>query len=706
MPVYDLEVDHDDHSFVHPSQLVLHNCGWLIADRPIHEWIPITTVSDVKVTSFTAPAVEAVGGVKMDFLRVSALQDIQDAILMIQERHGGIVKEAKTINGRRVPAQRIVPGGDAKFYDIYDLPEDTQVFEDICCGRTETVFQFNTPGAKQWLEHFNYVGPNGHKIINSIKDMAAFTALDRKGPLDAYVQNPDWIGPKDAPDGKHNMLVEFARRARGAEKSPDILPIMEQMVPETHGILVFQESLQRVYQNLTGCSGAEAEEFRGDIAKKRMEKVLKAYPYFMEKASEKIGQDGAQKVWDSLKTFAEYGFNLSHAVSYAVIAYACAYLKHHFQMEWWCAVLKNASKDEINDKFWVDCGHFISLPDLRLSKPSWSIEGEKLRAPIDLLHGVGEKAHQTLCKYAPYTDLKDLADKLVTHRQIEMTDVVRQRKHPKTKEIINTTAVSLGRSQVPRNTVWTLIVAGAMDSMFEPGILVSEAMDLFDTEMLAAYERKFTEATKPLEKKAWKNAYKGYEKSRKIVYGVVDALTKYQLRKSILPAYGTDLRTLIAQGKLPDCLKIIDGTKLRYCWKNYDRDQGRMVEMQDPVVSPQRLAQLNDAKDLPFGGFRCAAIGYLDDKSIFRYGGVYKNEKSAIRLTLDVGGGKHVFPAWPGKNGEVSEELKSLHKGAIIAVLLVRNRPEYGFSVKSFTVIRNAVDVKSKEEDDEEEENK
>lgn len=681
-------------------QLTRHAAGILIANRPIHEWIPVTTVSDVKVTAFTAPAVEAVGGVKMDFLVVSCLADIQGAIRLIQTRSPqGFQIQPQIIKGRRVPPQRLVPDpSGVGVHDIWDLPEDQAVFSDVAEGRTETVFQFGTPGAQQWLAHFNHTGPDGRKSIKSVMDMAAFTALDRKGPLDAYVSNPDWMGPPDAPEAKHNMLVEFARRARGAKKSPDIPAIMEEMLPETHSILVYQEQLQRIYQQLTGCTGPEAEQFRSDIAKKQTEKVQKAYPYFIEKATPKIGTEKAEQIFQIALAWAGYGFNKSHAVCYAITAYACAWLKHYYPLEWWCAVLKNATKDEINEKFWIHVGKYCSLPDLQKSQTGWVIEHDKLRAPLDLLHGVGAKAHEAMCALAPYASLDDLASKLVGHRYKTRTDVIRRRKNPKTGIVIESPGIALGRAVIQRKTIWTMIVAGAMDSMFPTGATVAECLDSFDVAMLNAYALYYDAATDLLLKKSGKSAYKSYEKSRK-AYGVVDSMTRYQLRKEILPAYGADLRAIVAHGELPPYLKIVDGKKLRYVWSRWDRDERRSLPTEDPVVSPERLAVLNTTTDLPYGGYRCAAIAYLEKKDTFKYG-PFKS-KTALALTLDVGGGRYRFVIWPKEDGTLAADAVELKAGSIIAALLLRNKPDKPFSVKTFQVIRGPVDTSSEEEEEE-----
>jgi hypothetical protein len=198
-----------------------HACAFVIADEPIHTFIPTMTLNGFKVTQPSAAQVESSGGLKMDFLVVNSLKDIGIAIKLLQERSGDTSQpwasaypyfdalkivdpeeqreairqiEQKVggkcprmnINGKQVPLIRVIPhkGG---YVDIWDLPEDQPVFRDICESDTVSVFQFGTPGAQKWLRHFNHVRSHAddageiHKALDSIEALAAFTALDRPG---------------------------------------------------------------------------------------------------------------------------------------------------------------------------------------------------------------------------------------------------------------------------------------------------------------------------------------------------------------------------------------------------------------------------------------------------------------------------------------------------------------------------------------------
>lgn len=282
-----------------------HACGYVILDRPVGDVIPLTEVQGHRVTQYTADAVDSVGAVKYDFLGIDTLLYQSGAVKLIHQRCGG-VPDGLSIGGKWVPKHRLVPV-PAGWADIWDLPDDQSVYDDIVSGRSSSVFQFGSDGARQWMKYFDFDRPDGSRIIRSIYDLAVFTALDRPGPLDAYVTNPE--------DGtKHNMLVEYARRARGLPASPDIPEVVSNLMPETFGIMVFQEQLQYSYQQITGCTGAEAEAFRRDIAKKKMDKVLKKFDFFVQRGALVLGsEEGARKVWEMYKTFGQYGFNASIA---------------------------------------------------------------------------------------------------------------------------------------------------------------------------------------------------------------------------------------------------------------------------------------------------------------------------------------------------------------------------------------------------------
>lgn len=661
-----------------------HACGFAIANKPIADFIPLEEVGGVMVTQFAPEQVEAAGGVKMDFLVVNSLNDISAAVKIIQQRHAQVSYAETHLEGRRVPSHRLVPlpsGGQVA--DIWDLPEDQAVYRDVCEGRTETVFQFNTSGAVQWLANFNHWKneAEGRKAIDSLQAMAAFTALDRPGPLDAFVETPEGT--------QHNMLVEFARRARG-EVPVDPVPALLELLPETYGILCFQEGLQKVYQKLTGCTGSEAEEFRGLVAKKKMEKVLKAKGPWMERVGAKLGVDTAAKIWEQIVTFGQYGFNKSHALCYSNIAYACAYLKHHFPLEWWCAVLRNATKEEIADKFWMYVRDLVDLPEIGRSEEQWEIQNERLRAPTSLLHGVGANAHKQLMGGRPYRDIDDYCLRMEEHCVKNAKPVLDEKGHQvvikkmvgrgKAKQEVEVRKVKRATSALNRKVNYSLIIAGVLDSLFPAAMPDGDPLDYSDK--LAMYEAAHARA-------------QGKKKPQAVDanFWNMSPLKRFQMRKAVLPAYSEPLMTLIAAQDDRVAARRVDGQNVAF-WP-----QGvGWIAFRPPEV----IALLNevDPIDQPIW---VAVPAYIQAQRHFQYAG---GSKEACEFMFDVDGQRLKFVKWPGwkdeEAGQLDRLFKSSLKGAVVVATLCRKIRKDGtarpFSLEDITVIQPPLVTKKKKE--------
>jgi len=288
-----------------------HPCARAIANEPIGNFIPMTTIGDVRVTAFTASGVEAMGVLKMDYLTINTLGFIHGAVKLVQDRYARHIdwspsrkyqKELPFVtnnDGKAIEMLYALPF-QGNLYSIWDLPRDAKAIANVVEGNVQGVFQLDTTGAQKWLRVFNFDKPDGTgKGLSTVQDLCAFVALDRPGPLDAYVQASDGT--------KHNMLVEYARRAKGMAYCGDI-PELSKLIPETLGIPIYQEQVTKIYKYFTGCTGAEAEEFRSFAAKKKVKKMQEAYTVFMEKAVTRVSSEIAQQIWDRLVTFSNYGF--------------------------------------------------------------------------------------------------------------------------------------------------------------------------------------------------------------------------------------------------------------------------------------------------------------------------------------------------------------------------------------------------------------
>jgi len=657
MPVYDLTVNHHDHSFVHSSGSVLHNCGFIISNDPIDTFIPLMTIDDVRVTQFTASSVEAMGGLKMDFLTLNSLKDIQVGVKLIQDRSETKIEPnpryelpSVEIQNKRVPILRTVPHR-GQLLDIWKLPEDCDVFNDICESKTESVFQFNTTGARRLLTNFNEVRSTEdgkiHKGLASIEDLSAFTALDRPGPLDYEVQDK-------ATGRKHNMLVEFANRAKN-KKRIGAWPILDRLFPETYGVIVYQEQLQQVFQEIGKTTGIEANNFRIHIGKKQMAKVIKDREIFMPGATESIGKESAEQLWESMQVFGQYGFNKSHSICYVTIGYACAWLKHHYPLEWWTAVLRHADKDEIDQEFWRHCGHLIDVPDINNSGETFEIRGDRIMAPLSYLNGIGEKAHEQLLAGKPYADIEDLCRKIKKFKEDHKTVVAGKERS--------------GHSALHRGVIYALIVSGALDNLFSKDFLYDKFL---------AFEEAYARVN-------------GKKRAAPVPMPYYDAkpLTRYQLSKRVLPSFSMELFGSVLSAK-PEKFKETEFKSI------YDYDhRGEKYR----IVNGHGLAHLSELSPLPHGGISLGVCAYvLSDERIDYFRKTDNKKCTRAVLTLDVDGYRTSIVKWPNDEG-VLKDLPETLTGAIVTVLLYRSREDRPFYVDSVDVIQSPLSKKTDEEE-------
>jgi DNA polymerase III alpha subunit len=687
-----------------PRHRSKHACAFILGDRPISEFIPLTTVGGTKVTAFTAGPVEAVGGVKMDFLIVSSIWDIQTALELIRARHG-------LVDGCEVPgtpAHQLIPlpdrSGNA---DIWDLPPDSSVFRDFMNADTETVFQYNTDGVKEWLAYFRGNRADGRPLIDGIEDLSVITALDRPGPLNVKLKNPD------IEDAVHNALVEYTRRAAGMIPTPDIHPAAAKLLPETYGVIVFQEQVQKIYQAITGCGGPEAENFRRNVAKKAKKKLEADYPRFMERATAILGTaEEAQGVWDLLETFSSYGFNLSHATCYAVTGYACAWLKHHYPLEWWCGLLRHAAKDKINVKLWPYIGHLIDLPDLGVSGADWDIRGVRIQAPMNLLAGIGAKAHAQLIRYAPYRSITDLADAIQRYKtdhvaieaaaaeaatrkiaaEVAAAEAAGETVPEPTEEPVEeaedvepaepaesqdaaVVKPKAPRSPIHRSIVWNLAVAGALNSLFPEGTPPEDQIAAFDAAMMERVGKKYKASMKK--------------------FPVLDTVGKYQVKKKVLAPYGEDIRPLLTDAVMADTgrLRRCDD-EILMSTKRWDRDARAEIFTEEALLDFETTREMAEATTMPDGGYRCAAVCYIEEVRVFRWGPGKSNE--GMELTVEIGGAKLSMTRWPlFEQSRIAEaDRAAMKKGAVLAIIADRRKIGKSFAISDYVLVRGPLEKK------------
>lgn len=355
----------------------VHPAAFILCDEPIENIVPL---KDGTIAQYEMKEVEAAGLIKYDFLVVKQLEDIEACLNLINKKN----RESNTIGNFRHGSENVF---------IWNLPKVPDVFKSVWGGATETIFQINTKSMTPFVQEI---------LPGSIDDLGVILALVRPGPL-------DFIDEKTG----RSMAEEYCLRRKG--QSEVDIPILGELIPETFGIFVYQEALTKIAKELGGFPGDEAEKLRENMGKKKMSELVKMKPKFIEGASTKVSPEVADEIWERMVTFGRYGFNKSHSIGYALITYACMFLKHFYPMEWWASVLSNATEKEITTTFWPFVKDVVLPPDINLSGDMMVVDygNQKLRAKLGVIKGMGAATIDPVVAGRPYVDIQDYVNKEV-----------------------------------------------------------------------------------------------------------------------------------------------------------------------------------------------------------------------------------------------------------------------------------------------------
>ena len=268
-----------------------HAAGVVITPGDVSDFVPLARAgSDTDiVTQFNMKELDDAGLLKMDFLGLRTLTIIRDTIDLVKE-HRGIEIDIDAI-----------PLNDKKTYELFGK------------GQTTAVFQFESAPMKEYLKRLK---------PTSITDLAAMNALYRPGPME--------------------FIDDFIARKHGKRQVTYSHPILESILKETNGIIVYQEQVIQIANKVAGMSLAEADLLRRAMGKKDLAAMAEQKKKFVEGSIKKdIPQKVAEEIFENIDKFANYGFNKSHAVAYSFVAYQTAYLKAHYLEEFLAANLSN-----------------------------------------------------------------------------------------------------------------------------------------------------------------------------------------------------------------------------------------------------------------------------------------------------------------------------------------------------------------------------
>jgi DNA polymerase III subunit alpha len=347
----------------------IHAAAVVIADRPLHEIVPLQLAEDKTapaasngngsgkperqykiVTQYSMNPIEEIGLLKMDFLGLRNLDVIEDAIDIIRRsRDEEIDMEA-------------IPLDDAKTYEM------------LASGDSTGVFQFESEGMRDALRK---VGPT------EFADLVALGALYRPGAM-AYI-------PAYAKGKKNPASVRY----------PD--PRLQAITKETHGCVVYQEQLMAIARTMAGFSGAQADDLRKAIGKKKRDLMATMKDKFMEGLAES-GTDPkvAADLWKLNEAAADYSFNKSHAACYALISYRTAYLKANYPAEYMAAVISSVMNTKDKVPFFVnrcsEMGIDVLPPDVNSSGHSFVVSEKAIRFGLDAVKNVGHAAVEAILR--------------------------------------------------------------------------------------------------------------------------------------------------------------------------------------------------------------------------------------------------------------------------------------------------------------------
>ena len=331
-----------------PRNASTHAAGVVITKRPVYEYVPLATNDGQPVTQYTMTTIEELGLLKMDFLGLRNLTVLDDAVKMVQKE---------------------LPG-----FKLEDIPDDDMaVYQMLSEGKTSGVFQMESAGM---------TGVGVGLKPKSIEDICAIIALYRPGPMDS--------------------IPKFLACAQDPTKVTYKHPLLEPILSNTYGCIVYQEQVIEIFRKLAGYSLGQADMVRRAMSKKKEKDVQRERESFIHGdpkrniagcLSNGIPEAVAQSIYDEINDFAHYAFNKSHSLAYAIVAYQTAWFKCRHPREYMAALLTSVldSQDKVAE-YIAECkenGIALLPPDINESGAAFTVSGPNIRFGLAALKGVG-----------------------------------------------------------------------------------------------------------------------------------------------------------------------------------------------------------------------------------------------------------------------------------------------------------------------------
>jgi DNA polymerase-3 subunit alpha len=343
-----------------PRHTGVHAAGVIIGAEPLNNIIP-TQISEGQVTTqFEMNTCEEIGLLKMDILGLKTLTVIDDAVKLIQKK-----------------------------IDINKLPlDDHKVYRLLSQGQTIGVFQLESDGMQKILKKLK---------PDCFEDLIAMVALYRPGPLGS------------------GMVDDFIDCKHGEKEITYLHPVLEPILKETYGVILYQEQVMRIATDMAGFSLAGADLMRRAVGKKKPEELKAQRERFVEGSIKNdISKEIAEEVFGLIDYFSGYGFNKSHSAAYALIAYQTAWLKTHYPVEFMAALLSNTTDQDKIAIFLNECRRLnikVLPPDINKSGQEFTLDKNAIRFGLGAVKNLGDAAISQILDNRPYNDIYDLVYK-------------------------------------------------------------------------------------------------------------------------------------------------------------------------------------------------------------------------------------------------------------------------------------------------------
>ncbi len=386
----------------------MHAAGVIVCDKPLDEVVPLYKNGPDVMTQWDGPTCESVGLLKMDFLGLRTLTIIERALDLIERDYGpGLpprvpMQPAGTAIQTAHPTLPGRPGRlDIEGVDLTDQRVYTQIFQK---GRTQAVFQFESPGMRELLIKMK---------PDRIEDLIAANALFRPGPMD--------------------LIPEYCDRKHHRKPVLKVHPIMDGILEETYGIMVYQEQVMRIFNQLGGIPLAKAYKVIKAISKKHVDVIAAEKVNFIKGAQANgVDEKRAAEIFELIEEFGKYGFNKSHSTRYAIIAFQTAYLKTYFPLQFMAAQLTFEMTDQSKLTENIDECRFLTRPDgkvgiavlppdINSSVADFGVVDGTIRFGLAAVKGVGAKAVESIVAargdgkgqpLRPFTSIYDFCERV------------------------------------------------------------------------------------------------------------------------------------------------------------------------------------------------------------------------------------------------------------------------------------------------------